>query len=151
MRWAVLPGLALVLVVGACAGTHEAQPPLDGPVMRYPEAPSGGGGLDAEIRGRLVLEGDCLYLTVDELGERYPIVWPAGTTWDAEHTAVVSPTGAQMAVGRDVDGAGGYLGVADVERSLGPEAAALAARCLDNTYGEIAFVNNGDTAIAPTT
>lgn len=105
----------------------------------------------AQVRGRLVVEGDCLYLALDEVGERYPIVWPAGTTWDADHKAVLSPTGVAMPVGSDVSGGGGYLVVADVESLLGSEAAALASRCLDNTYGEIAFVNNGDTSIAPAT
>ena len=56
---------------------------------------------------------------------------------------------ARMPVGSEVDGGGGYHYVEDVERLLGAEAEALAARCVDNTYGEVAFVNNDDDGIGP--
>lgn len=54
-----------------------------------------------------------------------------------------------MPVGSDVYGGGGYHYVDDVGRTLGSDAEALADRCIDNTYGEIAFVNNRDDAIGP--
>lgn len=117
--------------------------------MRYPGSASSDGGDDAEVRGRLELEDDCLYVALDEIGERYPVVWPAGTTWDAEDHVVVGPSRARMPVGSEVHGGGGYRYVDDVERSLGAEATAFAARCVDNTYGEVAFVNNGEDAIGP--
>jgi hypothetical protein len=44
-------------------------------------------------------------------------------------------------------GGGGYLYIGDIERFAGADAAELAQRCLDNTYGEIAVVNNSDSAI----
>jgi len=121
--------------------------------MRYPQGPSSaqGGGSDAEVRGRLEIEGDCLYVALDEVGERYPIVWPAGTTWDADQRAVVSPTGVSMTVSSDVYGGGGYLDVGEVTGLLGSEAGALASRCVDNAYGEVAVVNNADEAIGPAT
>lgn len=121
-------------------------PPLDGPVMRYPKASAGEGGMDAQVQGRLVLEGDCLYLDGEE---RYPVVWPAGTTWDTERPAVVSRTGALLPVGTDVSGSGGYLYLADVERVLGADAAQLAEHCLDNAYGEVAFYNNASGDVGP--
>jgi hypothetical protein len=53
-----------------------------------------------------------------------------------------------MPVGASVYGGGGYLYVDDLERLAGPDAARLAAACVDNTYGEIAVVNNAPGAIA---
>lgn len=101
-----------------------------------------GEGSNSTVTGRL-------YVALDEIGERYPVVWPAGTTWDAESETVIGPSTTPMPVGSEVYGGGGYRYVDDVGRSLGAEAEALAARCVDNSSGEIAFVNNGDDAIRP--
>jgi hypothetical protein len=95
----------------------------------------------------LLLEGKCLYVFLDEVGERYPVLWPAGTRWDGDRNAVVPPVGAPMPVGSQVYGGGGYLRVEDVERLAGSEASQRAADCVDNAHGEIAVVNNADTAI----
>ena len=81
------------------------------------------------------------------VGERYPIVWPAGTRWDADTQTIVTPDGESLSAGDEVYGGGGYLYVDDVDRLAGADAAALARRCVDNTYGEIAVVNNSDSAI----
>ncbi|MDO8107643.1 hypothetical protein Q6348_10590 [Isoptericola sp. b441] len=145
-RLVVLP---LIAALSACAaiGGGPALTPLDGPVMRYTER-SARGGMDALVRGRLVLEGDCLYLDGEE---RYPVVWPAGATWDGERSAVVSPNGAVLPVGTDVSGGGGYLSLADVEQVLGAEASQLAQRCVDNSDGEVAFFNNASDAVGPAT
>ncbi len=103
----------------------------------------------AEVRGVLELDGECLYVALDEVGERYPVVWPAGTRWDAASQAVVTARGESMAVGGEIYGGGGYLYVDDVERIAGSQAAALAAKCVDNAYGEIAVINNAGTAVGP--
>lgn len=147
----MLVGVGVVLAVGACGDASDpgASSAVDGPVMRHPEASSTDGSDDAEVRGTLQLDGDCLHVVLAEIDERYPVVWPAGTSWDAEQETVVSPSGARMAVGSDVSGGGGYHAVEDVERLVGTEAAALAARCVDNAYGEIALVNNDDDGIRP--
>lgn len=50
-------------------------------------------------------------------------------------------------MGESVYGGGGYFSVSDVKRLAGNEAAQLAAKCVDNQYGEIAIVNNYDDAI----
>jgi hypothetical protein len=105
--------------------------------------------MGAEVRGVLELDGGCLYVALDEVGERYPVVWPAGTRWDADIQAVVTSRGETMAVGDEISGGGGYPYVEDVERIAGPQASALAAKCVDNAYGEIAVVNSADTAIGP--
>ncbi len=138
------------MLATSCGDSSDATTTaLDGPVMRYPEPASRDDREDAEVRGRLQLDGDCLYVALDELKERYPVVWPAGTTWDADNESVISPSGSGMPVGSDVYGGGGYYYVDDVGRLLGDEAQARAARCVDNAYGEIAFVNNADDGIRP--
>ena len=152
MRWFRWIALGFVGTLAAACGDSSGATTtgvLDGPVMRYPESASSAEGEDAEVRGRLELEGDCLYVALDEVGERYPVVWPAGSSWDADSESVISPSGATMPVGSEVYGGGGYHYVDDVGRTLGAEAEERAARCVDNTYGEIAFVNNGDDAIGP--
>jgi hypothetical protein len=116
--------------------------------MRYTASPSEDGAA-AEVKGRLELDGECLYIALDEVGERFPIVWPTGTTWDPEDQAVIGSEGTRMAVGSQVYGGGGYSKVEEVERLLGADAKALAVSCVDNTYGEVAFVNNQSGAIGP--
>lgn len=105
-------------------------------------------GMVAEVRGVLQLEGTCLYVAIDEISERYPVLWPAGTRWDLTGQAVVPPRGAPMPIGSAVHGGGGYMSITQVERLAGPDAAAVASRCVDNTYRTIAIVNNQDEAIA---
>lgn len=144
----VLGRIALVMLLAGCGSSGS--PGVDGPVMRYPERSSSQEGMAAEVRGVLELDGECLYVALDEVGERYPVVWPAGTRWDADAQVVVPPQGESMGVGDEVYGGGGYLYVEDVERIAGSQASALAAECVDNAYGEIAVVNNSDTAIGPT-
>jgi hypothetical protein len=146
-RLAVVGQMVLVLALSGCGSSTGAA--VDGPVMRHPERSNSQAGMDAEVRGVLQLDGRCLYVSLEEVGERYPIVWPAGTRWDADNQAVIAPGGQSMAIGDEVYGGGGYLYVDDIERIAGPEASALATECVDNTYGEIAVVNNADTAIGP--
>lgn len=122
---------------------------VDGPVMRHPNRSEIEEGPAAEVRGILELEQDCLYIALDEVGERYPILWPASTTWNPDANTVVLPLGQSVAIGDSVYGGGGYFYVDDIERLAGKEAAELAGRCVDNQYGEIAVVNNYDSAIGP--
>lgn len=123
---------------------------VDGPVVRYAQRSPDQAGMAAKVGGRLQLDGVCLYIVGEQGRERYPVLWPAGTAWDAQNTSVISPTGEPMPVGTAVEGAGGYLSVADVERLAGREASSLAARCVANADGEIVVVNNSDSAIGPT-
>jgi hypothetical protein len=115
--------------------------------MRYPKPSGNADGMSAEIRGVLELDGDCLYIALDEVGERYPILWPSGTEWDAEGRSVVTPRGESLPVGAEVLGGGGYLSIDDVERLAGSDAADVARGCVGDAFGEIAIVNNRDSAI----
>jgi heat shock protein HslJ len=99
-------------------------------------------GEDAEVRGVVEIEGDCLYVALNEVGERYPIVWPASTSWDPDTGRVLLPNGESVGHGDSVYGGGGYRYVDDVEAVAGGAAADLARECVDNQYGEIAVVNN---------
>ncbi len=133
------------LIKAAAAGTQGVTASaVDGPVIRHPRRTDSEEGLAAEVRGVLQLEADCLYVLLDE---RYPIVWPASTTWDEANEKVVLATGVSVGIGESVYGGGGYFFVDDVRRLAGDEAAQRAAKCEDNEYGEIAIVNNDDEAI----
>lgn len=138
----VLGGFALL----GCSGSDGGASGSHGPIMRHVAAWSGD-GQDAEIRGVIELEGDCLYVALDEVGERYPVIWPASTSWDAAASRVLLANGESVRVGEAVYGGGGYGHVDDVASMAGDTAAALAARCVDNRYGEIAVVNNQPDAI----
>lgn len=121
--------------------------PLDGPVMRYPVRSETNEGEGAEIFGVVQVEGECLYLAMEEPVQRFPVVWPAGTMWDPDSQLVTLPNGDQVGLTDEVYGGGGYGYIDSVKTLLGRDAAALAERCVDNEYGEIAMVNNSDDAI----
>lgn len=98
--------------------------------------------------GKLVLDGDCLYLGLLEgPGERFPVVWPARTRWDADSNSVVLPSGDHVAIGESVSGGGGFHELSSVLAIAGEDAETLVDSCLDNTYGEIAIINNFDSAV----
>lgn len=143
-RLAAIVGLGLA--VSGCTTTDPTG--VDGPIMHH-IAPPSGDDEDAEIRGLIEISEGCVYVALDEVSERYPVVWPRGTSWDSDIQAVVLPSGELLAAGDAVYGGGGYRYVDDIEQVVGPEAAALAEACVDNTYGEIAVVNNSASAIGP--
>ncbi len=139
---------ASVVSSQASEADEPAASSIDGFVVRYPVRSNDDYGMGAEINGTLVLDGQCLYVEVAELGERFPLLWPAGTAWDEGSQSVVPPTGAAIPVGQNVRGGGGYLKVSDVERLASSEAASAVESCVDNDYAEIAVLNNQDSAIA---
>lgn len=110
---------------------------IDGPVMYTARHESD--YMAAEIIGRLELDGDCLY--VASAGNRYPVLWPYGTTWNDDSSSVVLPGGTTIALGDEVDGGGGYLHVG----SLALDAAVLerAEQCAEEPYFEIAVLQYG--------
>ena len=134
------------------ASTGQSEPErltISGPLMRHPALTHPEDHLTALIRGVLEYEDGCLYLAATADGERYPVLWAASTEWDAQRRTVVLHNGDEIAVGQSVNGGGGYLSVDDIEEIAGQQAAELARRCVDNTYGDIAVVNNSDTSIGP--
>lgn len=136
--------LAAVALAACGSSSGEA---VDGPVMRYPSSSGSGDGMDGVIRGVLELDGECLYVARDVVGERYPILWPSGTEWDADNQSVVTSGGESMPIGGEVLGGGGFLYLDAVDRLAGSDAADLARACVGNTSGQIAIVNNSGSAI----
>ena len=150
--------VAVGLVVGLGVGGDEQPAPasptvdaafpdgtIDGPVMRN-LLPSDAASDTAEIFGTLVLEGECLLL-VSLQGSRFPIVWPAGTTWDAEGQAVVLHAGERVVIGSDIEGTGGYADTEQLVGWLGDEVATLATSCAQGDVDEVAYLGNTPDAV----
>jgi len=143
----------MLAVLGGCGsddtsiGNAAGGSGLDGPVMRH-LAPYSGDAEDAEVSGVIEIEGDCLYIAPADGGERFPVVWPAATAWDADSGRVRLPNGEWVGPGDSVHGGGGYRYVGNVEAVAGEAAAVLAGACVDNQSSEIAVVNNQPDGIA---
>ena len=99
------------------------------------------------LQGVLELDGDCLYLVQKSIESRFPVLWPAGSRWDAQNKSVVSPGGAAMPIGGSAEGRGGYFYLSDLALLAGSAAWNLAVRCVDN--GQIAVFANTGTGIGP--
>ena len=154
--------LVLLLVVAACKSSDSTDSPraiatssttaeearaVDGPVMRYQDASSTSGNLATLLQGVLQLEGDCLYMFQSGTEERFPVLWPAETRWDAPNQSVVSPLGEIMKIGDAVEGRGGYFYLSDVALLAGNAVANLSAQCVDNAYRQVAVIENDGSSI----
>ncbi len=126
---------ALILVLTACAGS------VDGPVI---EGSRRTDGTDALVEGTLQIEDGCLYLGHPDTDERYPVIWPNGTSWDEDESGVRLPDGTLVHEGNRVSGGGGYPYVFNLGRYTNSEGQELARECVDNTYDEIAVFNSSE-------
>ena len=102
-------------------GGEETLSGTDGPVMRH-TGPYWDDAMLESVGGVLALEGDCLYLDRTEWGQRYPVIWPADTSWDEENQVVMPPAGEPLSIGQSVGGDGGYMASGAVEGFAGPRA-----------------------------
>jgi len=128
--------VAMTLIIAGCSSAGA----VDGPVLASPRpALFGAGGMDAVLEGTLAFDGDCLRLIQDDI--EYPVVWPAGASWEPDPPSVVVD-GQTIEPGTTVSGEGGYLSRDNVEQRAGSQVADAAARCAGPT-GEIAFFNVG--------
>jgi len=93
----------------------------------------------AILEGTLALDGDCLRLIQGDI--EYPVVWPAGASWEPESPSVVLDS-QTIEPGSTVSGEGGYLTRDHVEQLAGSQVADAAAECSGPT-DEIAFFNIG--------
>jgi hypothetical protein len=134
-------------VIPTSSTTAEDARAIDGPVMRYHDASSASGGLSTLLSGVLQLEGNCLYLFQASLDQRFPILWPADTRWDAANQSVISPAGEAFRMGDSVEARGGYFFLSDIHLLAGTAASNLAAQCLDGD--QIAVMKNTVDAITP--
>lgn len=125
--------LLLLAAVAGCGDDDSADVDSssngNGPVVAHTAGGSGGNG--ALIEGSLTMSGGCLLVS------EFPVIWPYGTTWDAEAQAVRLPDGQVVALGDRVNGGGGYPYLSD----LGAEFAEPLADCPTNTYEEVAMFN----------
>ena len=118
---------------------------VDGPVLVSPLPGTDElGGMAAEVRGTLVFDADTGCLLLELEGVRYPLVWPAGTSWNADPPGVRLDTGEMVEPGMTVHGGGGYLQRGGIEHMAGAAVADAAADCAGPT-GEIAIFNPGST------
>lgn len=129
--------LLCLALVAACGNDGSADVDSssngNGPVVAHP-AEGDGSGAAALIEGPLALSSGCLLV-----GE-FPVVWPHGTTWDAEAQAVRLSDGQVVTLGDRVSGGGGYPYLSD----LGTEFAEPLADCPKNKYEEVAMFNAGE-------
>jgi hypothetical protein len=104
--------------------------------------------MDALIVGTLLLdvESGCLLLVGAE-GVGFPVVWPAGTSWQADPPGVILADGQLVELGMAVRGGGGFVPRDFIERKAGSEVADAAAACAGPT-GEIALFDLG-SAVTP--
>lgn len=127
---------ACCLCIAAAIAGCGAAAGVDGPVLT--SGRGDGGGDDAEVKGTVILDDECLLLQLD--GSRYSVVWPSGTRWQAEPPGVVLASGT-VPIGGEVYGGGGYYHPEDL-RSLPDEVTEAAAACVGPTR-EVAVFNPG--------
>ncbi|MFI7493318.1 hypothetical protein ACH9D2_01140 [Kocuria sp. M4R2S49] len=100
--------------------------------------------MEAEVRGTVEIRDDCLMLVQEDVpgAPAYPVIWPAGTTWQEDPPAVVLEGGQVVEPGTSVIGAGGYLQRDDIQEFVGSAVTDAAGNCVGET-GEIALFNIG--------
>lgn len=134
-------GTLRVLALLAMLSNSGCSGAVHGPVIegnrRY-------GGTDAEVSGVVVIESDCIYLHMPATDSRYPVVWPHGTSWNKQDSAIELPDGILVYEGDEVRGGGGYHSGQNLSEFTGTEGLELAMACADNQYGEIAVFNSSD-------
>ena len=97
------------------------------------------GGMEAQVVGVLAAADGCVLL--DQDGNRFPVVWPSGTSVAGTDPLVIElPSGEQLQLGEQVSGGGGYLS---------PDRAGIDVphACL-NEDGEVAVFNPDDEPVA---
>jgi hypothetical protein len=139
--------VSVAIAVATSSTTADEARAINGPVMRYQDTSAASGDLSRFLQGVLQFDHDCLYLAPKGLEDRFPILWPAETRWDAPNQSVVSPAGDVMRVGDLVEGRGGYFYLSDINLLAGAAARDMASRCTDNFSREIVVVENTATAI----
>lgn len=126
--------LALLTITGCSGEVH-------GPVI---EGNRRNGSDDALIFGAVVIETDCLYLQPTGTDTRYPVVWPHGTSWNHDETAIELSDGTLVYEGDEVRGGGGYHYLERLSEFTVTAGVELAVACADNQYGEIVVFNSND-------
>ena len=129
---------AMVVLLAGCGGINTQT--LGEEELAFfvhgPQIPSGGNA--AEVVGTLTTGGGCVLL--DQDGNRFPVVWPSGTSVETTNPLVIElPSGEQLREGDQVSGGGGYPYAETLDIEV-PEA------CL-NEWGEVAVFNPDDDPV----
>ena len=145
MKW--LPITALAACLLSCWGSGLVDG-VDGPVLAAPQLPPVGKrtGWEAVVSGTVVFDENagCLYLG-NSSGDRFPVVWPGGASWQADPPAV-RLKGQLIEPGMYVIGGGGYVSYKTVQLVLGIAVADAAQACADHVdptarKKDVAFFN----------
>ncbi|GAB3247805.1 hypothetical protein GCM10027586_17960 [Kineococcus gypseus] len=142
MLTAVLTAVLTAALLAGCSpdiGTDTAPPGLvlDGPVIAHGAHKES--AMAAYVGGTLAHEGQCLRLD----GE--PVLWPVGTTWDQDTSAVVLPEGGTATAGAALYGGGGHTPFLPAGTDVGTEereASTLIEQCL-GAGGQVTNFNTG--------
>ncbi|MDW3216735.1 MAG: hypothetical protein R8G01_22285 [Ilumatobacteraceae bacterium] len=93
-------------------------------------------------------DGDCLFVGGGAPGLRTAVLWPFGTTWDAEAQEVVGPDGTRIPPGSTLSAGGGFGSPEMLEHLLVDDA--LAARvdaCAEGEFRELAYVQHSISVV----
>ena len=135
-RLVVVACVTLGLV--ACGGTDDEaihERVLPGGATVFVHGSGSPDGEAAQIVGTLLVADGCVLL--EQGGQRFPVVWPAGTSVAVEDPLELAlPGGDRLRVGGVVSGGGGYHEAS----SLGID---VPGACL-NEWGEVARFNASD-------
>ena len=116
----------------------SSQPVSAGPLVVLP--PDLEGGLDAQVRGKVVFRGTCVYLNLPPShgGPKLRrVVWPTGTTWQERPRAVVLPNGEVLREGDPVLAGGGFVRDFELGLYIGDDLATRSFECDDATGSEV--------------
>lgn len=132
--------VTLTLLAGCTADPTKATGTVDGPVLTVGPAREVA-AMQAILDGRVGTDPGtgCLTLGPDGSTDPPPVVWPAGTVWQAAPAAVVLPGGRVIKVGDKVSAGGGGVAPDYVESLAGPSMRQALERC-SNGDGTVALV-----------
>lgn len=137
---------------GDSAMRHDPSPSggVDGPVLYGPEQD---GMEQALVGGRLVHDGDCLYLAqaAPNVRDNGPevVVWPNGTTWQNDPEGVTLSDGTFVPVGAEITASGGIHDIDRlVERGHHSDVAERARACAFENIDTVMYVQ-GEVKMNP--
>lgn len=140
--WALAAAVAVALVfVGIGLVRNDAPPVQSGQLAGFRAHTSDpGGGMAAIVSGIVEIDQEtgCVWLS-DPSGARYPVIWPVGTTSQANPPGIVLSDGQVVVTGDRVEGGGGYVDADTSTSGLGLEAFPVA--CVQ--VGDAAAFNPG--------
>ena len=131
---------------GSASPTVLSRAPVKGlKAWASPPAPDAGGttpttaGMAALVGGTVIVDPARGCILLDRVGGPHLVVWPRGTTWTSDESALMLADGTVIRSGTRVRGGGGYLALSNAERLVGPIDDPVACGATD----EVAVFNEG--------